>query len=92
MPGFVTRDAQGRVTFQLSDRLVRLLGSVQIHAGNTAGSVVIPDGMKGAPFFYCSYSQPINGNYYADQNIQLSGRTVSWYKMPEGSIIVFGVY
>lgn len=74
------------------DRIVRLLGSVDITDSNTSGSVNIPSGMSGDPFFYCSYSQDMQGSYYMDQKVSLSGRTISWAKMPQGSVIVFGVY
>ncbi len=92
MAGFYTRDNQGRITFQLTDRIVRLLGSVEINSGNTSGFVDIPAGMLGQPFYYCSFSRELFGKDYADQSTSLSGRRVSWSKMPVGSVIVFGVY
>lgn len=91
MPGFVTRDSQGRVTFQLNDRLVRLLRSVTIGAGNRSGSLYIPDGMSGTPFYFCTMgSDPMSAP--TGNEVRLQGRTVTWKDVPVGTTIRFGVY
>lgn len=92
MAGFYTRDNQGRVTFQLTDRIVRLLGQVEINAGNQSGFLDIPTGMSGDPFYYCSFSRELFGIDSNGQKSDLQGRRVTWANMPIGSVIVFGVY
>jgi hypothetical protein len=93
MPGFVTRDNQGRVTFQLSDRIVRLLGAVQIDGSNISGAVDIPTGVSGVPFYFCSFSQQMGGGENDNgKRAELSGRRVTWSGMPIGTIIRYGVY
>ncbi len=93
MAGFFTRDNQGRVTFQLTDRIVRLLGAVQIDGGNTTGAVDIPAGMSGAPFYFCCFSEQVSGGPSNNgKRAELSGRRVSWSGMPVGTVIRYGVY
>lgn len=91
MAGFYTRDDQGRVTFQLTDRIVRFLGAVEITAANTSGVIDIPAGISGAPFCFPCY----NGDQaYGENNsaLDVSGRRISWQRIAPGTVIKYGVY
>ncbi|MBF8781018.1 hypothetical protein IV505_14975 [Pseudomonas fulva] len=92
MAGFYTRDNQGRVTFQLTDRIVRLLGAVEITAGNVDGFVDIPSNTGGQPFYFCSFSQAVSGMANNGKRAQRDGWRVNWSGMPIGTIIRYGVY
>lgn len=92
MAGFYTRDNQGRVTFQLTDRIVRLLGAVEITAGNVDGFVDIPSNAGGQPFYFCSFSQAVSGSINNGKKAWRDGWRVSWAGMPAGTVIRYGVY
>ena len=92
MPGFYTRDVQGRVTFQLTDSIVRLVGAVEISGGNVDGFVDIPASISGNPFYFCSFSQSVSGAVNNGKRAELNGRRISWSGMPVGTIIRYGVY
>ncbi|AIR90763.1 hypothetical protein [Pseudomonas cremoricolorata] len=92
MAGFTIRDAQGRVTFELTDRMVVLMGSVVITADNTSGYLDIPETVRGHPFYYCSFSEDGGEGIGPGRSIELKERRLEWLRMPLGSLLVWGIY
>lgn len=94
MPGFYNRDAQGRVIFQLTDKIVRLQGMITISASNKSGSLALTQ-MSGTPFFFLGFSGDTAGQSnqeYANMDIYLDGWTLRWASIAPGTTILYGVY
>lgn len=92
MPGFINRDAQGRVIFQLNESIVRLVGSHMVNGGTTSGRIDIPDSISGTPFYFFTPSENQQGVQSTGNQVRLEGRSIIWSGMPVGTIIRFGVY
>jgi hypothetical protein len=91
MPGYYNRDQQNRMIFQLTDSIVRLLGTVTIDSNSTTGYIDIPSGMAGTPFYFCSFGQT-QESQDSGRLVKLEGRRVSWSGISAGTVIRVGVY
>lgn len=95
--GLQVKDLAGNVILKITDRLTRLVGSVNTGIAN--GSLAIPNPGNGAVFFVI---QPISGTVLSTNTapvVTLSGSTLTW-TFPAGTanssrvaaLILYGVY
>lgn len=92
MPGFVTRDAQGRETFRFDQSIVRLVGSHTVNGGTTNGRIDIPDAIPGTPFYFYTPSENQQYTQSTGNQVRIEGRSIIWNGMPVGTVIRYGVY
>lgn len=94
--GLIVYDAAGNPVVNVSDRLGRILGSVNV--GTTSGSVSVPAFAEGAPFYFLRADGPQQGTF--PPTITISGTTLSW-SAPSGynsywdrtpGTIFYGIY
>lgn len=89
--GIQTFDAQGNIIVDLTTRICRVGGVVDIPAGST-GSVQVPNASQGTIWYaFCHVS---GDRYYP--GISVSGGTISWAPAsvgtPTNKRLIFGVY
>jgi hypothetical protein len=96
--GFECYDASGRLMFSASDRLGRVLGVINLVAGNASGSLTDSNLLSGDP--YAVFFRDGSGSRFVPCAVTVSGQTVSWtYEGPyanqstnnPGGFIVYGV-
>jgi hypothetical protein len=89
--GLRQRDPAGNILVDITTRLTRVMGTVQIAAGSN-GSVVVPQSGSNPIFYYfSSLSSSEDGS--ANPVITVSGDTISWnypgrYNMP--GVLTYG--
>lgn len=92
MSGFYNRTRTGVVTFQLTDSIVRLLGSYTINGSTTSGAIDIPQVTGGTPMYFCAFSADQATAQDTGRKVQLDGWRISWTGISEGTTIYYGVY
>lgn len=91
MTGFYNRDVNNVVTFQLTDSIVRLLGSYTVTDATTSGVLDIPQ-VGGTPMYFCAFSTDQAQAQDTGRRVQLDGWRVSWTGITAGTTIYYGVY
>lgn len=88
MPGLRVRNPNtGAVILDITDRITRLVATIAIA---TSGSVVVDGGAEGEVWFFYNFGPTYSTNQQT--SVTLSGRTISWSNIPEGSVLTYGVY
>lgn len=89
MPVFELYNADGSLQLDLSSRITKLLGSLEI---SQAGSFYSEGFSKGTLFYLFSPSRFGFANWTRYPTITLSGNTLSWTAPEAPCIFIFGVY
>jgi hypothetical protein len=74
------QDAQGRVVFDGSSKLVKLIGSTVIGGAGTpqSGTLVSPWFLQGRPFYMVMRQQGAAGLSGTDAEVAIVGDTLTW--------------